>query len=353
MRCGIPGEYEKHNGTMIMYPFRSDIWRDNAVHMQKYIIDLVKKISEYEKVYFICHPHFFNEVKYLASENVDIIKMDYDDIWIRDTSPTFAYSNGQLICLDWKFNAWGGRKEGSYYPWDSDNALSQKVSDYFRLPCIQVPVVLEGGAIISDGNGTIFATRSVLLNRNRNPFKSKEHIEEQILEATCDKQLIWIDQGLSNDETNGHIDNILSCISKTDLCLAWTDDEHNPNFKRLHKAFEILENCKNVYGEKYNLHLLPLPSEMRLSAEEARGITYNSSSLLRDIGFVLPASYLNFYMLNGAVLVPSFHSREDDLVAQMIQDLMPNRKVFQIFSREPLIGGGGLHCILHEVPQIE
>ena len=352
MRRGVPGEYEEHNGTMIMYPFRSDIWRDNAIHMQRYIVDLVEKLSKFEHVYLICSPRLLDKVKHLSSNSVSLLPMEYDDIWIRDTSPTFTYSNGKLICLDWKFNAWGGIKEGSYYPWDHDNALAQGIAEYFHLPCRKVPVVLEGGAIISDGNGTIFATRSVLLSRNRNPFKSKSYIENIILEATGDKQLIWIDQGLANDETNGHVDNVLSCISERDLCLAWTEDKNNPNYKRVHKALEILENCKNIEGKHYNIHLLPLPSMMKLSAAEANGLTHNPATLLRDTEFILPASYLNFYMMNDAVLLPSFNCKEDDIVAQILQGLIPNRKIMQVYSREPLLGGGGLHCILHEVPTL-
>ncbi len=352
MRNGMPGEYELHNGTMIMYPFRSDIWRDNAIHMQRYIINLVEKISEYEHVYLICSPCLFDQVRHLSSASVSILPMDYDDIWVRDTAPTFTYSDGQLICIDWRFNAWGGAKEGSYSPWDSDNDLAKHIAKYLNLPCRKAPIVLEGGAIISDGNGTIFATRSVLLNRNRNPFKSKSYIENIILEETGSKQLIWVDQGLANDETNGHIDNILSCISENDLCLAWTDDKNNPNFRRVRKALEVLKNCRNIHGKHYNIHLLPLPSIMKLSAIEANGLTQNPSALLRDTDFILPASYLNFYMMNGAVLLPSFNCKEDDIVAQTLQALMPNRKIIQIYSREPLLGGGGLHCILHEVPAL-
>lgn len=351
MRSGIPGEYELHNGTMVMYPFRTDIWRDNAIHMQSYIIGLVKKISKYEHVYLICSPHLLNSVSYLASASVSLLPIDYDDIWIRDTAPTFTRYNGRLICLDWTFNAWGGAKEGSYSPWDNDNALAQKVANYFNLPCKKVPIVLEGGAIISDGNGTLFATRSVLLNRNRNPFKSKIEIENLIVEATGDKQIVWIDQGLANDETNGHVDNILSCISKNDLCLAWTEDKRNPNFKRVHKALEVLESCRDIDGKNYNIHLLPLPSTMKISIGEVSGLTYNPSALKRDEEFILPASYLNFYMLNNAVLIPSFQCKEDDVVAQKIHDLMPEREIVQIYSREPLLGGGGLHCVLHEVPK--
>lgn len=352
MRNGVPGEYELHNGTMIMFPFRTDIWRDDAIHMQRYIMGLVEQISEYERVYLICLPRLLDKVRHLASDTVRILPMEYDDIWVRDTAPTFTYSNGRLICLDWKFNAWGGAKEGSYFPWNFDNALAQRIAEHFNLRCKKVPIILEGGAIVSDGNGTIFATKSVLLNRNRNPFKSKSYIENVILESTGDKQFVWIDQGLANDETNGHIDNILSCIGKEDLCLAWTEDKKNPNFKRVHKAFEVLKNCKNADGKHYNIHFLPLPSKMKLSVTEASGLTYNPSALLRDTNFILPASYLNFYIMNNAVLLPSFNCKEDDIVAQILKGLMPNRKIIQIYSREPLLGGGGMHCILHEVPTL-
>lgn len=350
LRTGIPAEYEKHSGTIAMYPIRNDIWRENAKYMQEYILHVIDIISRYEPVYLCCPKEYCNSLKGRVADSVFIIEMEYDDIWARDIAPSFTYKDGEIRCIDWKFNAWGGIKEGAYFPWEKDDSFATAISNHFHLSSIRVPITLEGGAIISDGNGTLFATRSVLLNRNRNPFKKKEFIEKVILDATGDKRIIWLKQGLALDETNGHVDNIISVISEDTICLAWTEDKNNPNYRRVREAYNLIKDEMSLSGKKYNIHLIPLPTPQYMKQFEADGLRVNSHSLSRKAGDALPASYLNFYMFNGAVLIPSFGCKEDEEVLNIMKSIFPNRDVIQVYSREPLLGGGGIHCILHEVP---
>lgn len=349
---GLIGEFEKHFGTVAMFPYRNDIWRDNAVHMQKYILELISIISRYEPVFLFCQEELMDKIESLPN-NVTIIGSKYDDIWARDIGPTFVRNNGKIECIDWKFNAWGGKKEGAYFPWNADDNFASLVADYFGLLCNRVDIVLEGGGIISDGNGTIFTTRSVLLNRNRNPFIKKNVIEEKILRATHSKRIIWIDKGLVYDETNGHIDNILSFVNKYELCLAWTDNRDNPNYDRLNKAFEILSNITSLDGKKYKINLIPLPPMQYMHNEEANGLWIHPDALPRNAGDELPASYLNYYFVNGAVLIPAFGCDIDAIVKSKFKDIFSEREVIQVYSREPLLGGGCIHCLLHEVPLME
>lgn len=348
---GPIGEYRVHDGTIVMYPFRNDIWRDNAIHMQKYVCNLVEIISRYEKAYLFCEEPFVKDMRtlYLNNSNVVIIPAKYDDIWARDVGPSFVRINNCIKCVDWKFNAWGGIKEGSYFPWHNDDSFASFVANYFSLECNRAPIVVEGGGIISDGNGTIFTTRSVLLNRNRNPFKTKENIENILLQTTGASRVIWIDQGLVLDETNGHIDNLLSFVNQKELCLAWTDDLNNPNYKRLNKTFKLLTGLKNLNGEEYTIHRIPLPPIQYMTAAESSGLK-RTDSLERRAGDVLPASYLNFYLLNNAVLIPAFGCMTDEVVLELFKKIFNDREIIQVYSREPLLGGGGIHCILHEVP---
>lgn len=352
MRNGVPGEYERHHGTIAMYPSRTDIWRDNATHMQRYVCELVDLISRYEKVYFFCYAEYWNylQKKYINNPNVVVVESNYDDIWARDIGPTFTYIDGQMRCVDWKFNAWGGLKEGAYYPWDSDDHFACEVSKLFGLNSLRAQIVLEGGAIISDGLGTLFSTRSVVMNRNRNPFKKPDLLEKQILDATGDQRIVWLPCGLANDETNGHIDNIVSFVSKDEICLAWTEDKSNPSYKAVRKALDILSRTCNLNGEEYRIHLIELPDIQLMEKNEESGLLLNVNSLERKAGDILPASYLNFYMLNDAVLIPSFGCRQDDSVKRQFEKIFVDREVIQVYSREPLLGGGGIHCILHEIP---
>lgn len=344
----FPPEYCHHKGTIAMFPFRNDIWRNNAVEIQNYIIKLIKCISNFEHVYLIYHPCCKSIVSTINLPNVSLIEMKYNDIWARDISPTFVYNDGIINCINWSFNAWGGKKEGAYSPWDDDNDFPKQIAKYFDIPLINVNLTLEGGAIIPDGNGTIFTTRSVLLNRNRNPFKSKEYVETLLKKNLGVEKVIWIKQGLATDETNGHVDNILSVIRPGELCVSWTDDKSNPNYKRVHDIYNVISN-------EYNgiIHKIPLPSSQYMTIEESSGIVSNPNSIPRNAGDLLPASYLNFYYVNGGVIMPSFNCKEDSEVLSIFQQLFPDRKVMQIYSREPLLGGGGIHCLLHEIPEME
>ena len=352
MRNGSIGEYNKHSATIAMFPIRTDIWRDGAVHMQHFILDLVRIISKYEKVILV-YPknHTFEVIN--NNPNIQVVFMDYDDIWARDIGPSFVMKNGRLECIDWTFNAWGGKEEGSYYPWDSDDEFASNIASLLHLHCFRSDVVLEGGAIITDGKGTLFTTENVLLNKNRNPNVSKEEIENRILMATGDQRIVWLESGLATDETNGHIDNMVSFINANELCLSWTDDPNNPNYDSVRSAYKILKNTISTYGNPYVIYKIPLPPMQYMTEEEANGLTTNEDALSRLSGDPLPASYLNFYMINGAVLIPSFGCEEDIIVKEKFTALFPNLEIVQIYCREPLLGGGGIHCLLHEIPDVK
>lgn len=350
MQNGVIAEFEKHHGTIAMFPFRNDIWRDNAVHMQKYMIELINIISHYEPVYLFCKREFLPLLDDKIRDNIFVIPCDYNDIWARDIAPTFIRNGRKIQCVDWQFNAWGGKKEGAYYPWDDDDRFAKRVAEYFKLPCNRNELVLEGGGLISNGQGILFSTKSVVLNRNRNPFKKCDFVREQILKATCSNDLIWIDQGLAFDETNGHIDNLMGFVNSKEICLAWTDDKKNPNYKRVRKAYKLLNSINTIEGEKYKIHLIPLPPLQYMKDEETNGLWRHQNALPRNAGDILPASYLNYYLINGAVLIPSFGCEQDLQVKALFEVIFHERDVIQIYSREPLLGGGGIHCLLHEIP---
>ena len=338
-------EFERHHGTIAMYPFRTDIWRSNAKHMQNYVIQLVKLISKYEHVYFVCRDIDVLSLQDLTNDNITLVQIEYDDIWARDIGPTFIEENGEVKCISWKFNSWGGIKEGSYFPWEQDNAFAEKIANYSGLKSKYVNIVLEGGAILTDGIGTLFTTRSVLLNRNRNPFKTLSYIEGILKEILHVNKVVWLDQGLAMDETNGHVDNIMSVVRPHEVCVAWTDNTNDINYKRVRRVYKIL-------SEQYDciIHKIPLPSKQYMTYKESDGLTHNDNSITRNVGDLLPASYLNFYYVNNGIILPTFGCKEDDIVLEVFSKIFCDRKIEQVYSREPLLGGGGIHCILHEIP---
>ncbi len=338
-------EFIQHAGTIMMFPSRGDIWRSDAYFMQKYIIDLAKIISKFEHVYLFCEPKNYHKVLFLESEQITIVQAEYDDIWARDICPTFISRNGTIKCIDWKFNAWGGKKQAAYFPWEKDNVFASFVSSYFGYENIKIPLTCEGGAIITDGAGTLFTTDSVLCNSNRNPFKTKKSIELILKDTLNIKQVIWLKQGLFKDETNGHIDNILTVARSGEVCLSWTDDLNNPNYKRVREMYDTIQS--QYIGKIYKI---PLPEMQYLTYEEARDLKNNDNSLDRTAGMVLPASYVNIHYVNGGVIIPAFNSPMDSIVYDRYKKIFFDREVVQVFSREPLIGGGGIHCLLKDLP---
>lgn len=226
------------------------------------------------------------------------------------------------------------------------------MAKYFGLESSRSSIVVEGGGIITDGVGTLFTTRSVLLNRNRNPFLKQTTVQDQLCAASCASRVIWLKQGLALDETNGHIDNALSFITEKDVCLAWTDDKNNPNYTRLRIIEKTLKSLKNLNGDHYSVHRIPLPPMQYMTEDESNGLR-KANSIDRNAGDLLPASYLNFYMINGDVLIPSFGCETDEVAFSCFRRLFHDREVIQVYSREPLLGGGGIHCLLHEVPTLE
>ena len=147
------------------------------------------------------------------------------------------------------------------------------------------------------------------------------------------------------DETNGHVDNIMSVVRPHEVCVAWTDSTNDINYKRVRRIYKIL-------SEQYDciIHKIPLPSKQYMTYKESDGLTHNDNSITRNVGDLLPASYLNFYYVNNGIILPTFGCKEDDIVLEVFSKIFCDRKIEQVYSREPLLGGGGIHCILHEIP---
>lgn len=346
------GEFEKHFGTIIMFPERKDIWRNNASVAQKLIIQLANIIIKYEKVFFCIKPELLENIKGKLDEKIEIVQIDYDDIWARDISPNFVVRDGEIRAVCWQFNSWGGINEGAYFPWDKDAEFGKKISGFFKMNKYVVDdVVLEGGAVITDGEGTLLTTKSVLLNRNRNPNLSQGEMEKRLHEYFNVEKIIWFDEGLFLDETDGHIDNLCNFVKPGEVCLAWTEDRDDPQYNVVKKAYEILINSKDAKGRKFKINKIIMPEKQFILKEEAEGIEISMNSTQRTEGFQLLPSYINYYFINSALLLPAFGCKEDIIAYNKMKEIFPNREVIQLNSKEILIGGGGFHCILHEIPE--
>jgi agmatine deiminase len=223
----------------------------------------------------------------------------------------------------------------------------------FAIETQSIPLILEGGSIHTDGQGTILTTKECLLHSNRNPEKSQHEIEEMVLKATGCTKMIWLETGLAfDDDTNGHIDNFACFVQPAVVVLAWTDNvTHDAeNYRRCRAALQILESETDASGRPLTVHKLYLPSPMVYSLEEVESLqttTCDDGTVVapRQVGEQMAASYVNFYITNAAVIVPQFGDADADAKAlEVLRTLFPDRHVVGVTSREVLLGGGNLHC---------
>jgi len=227
-----------------------------------------------------------------------------------------------------------------------------------HLTCQKISIILEGGSIHSDGEGTILTTEECLLNPNRNPNLSKSEIEQTVLSSLGASKMIWLEHGLAHDEdTNGHVDNWACFIKPGEVVLAWTDDQENDaiNFERCRKSQNTLKECTDSKGRQFTVRKLYLPRPIFYSKEEAESLKpmlFNGKVIHpRAVGERLAGSYVNFYIANQAVVVPQFGDQVYDAKAvETLASLFPERQVVGVPSREILIGGGNIHCITQQVP---
>ena len=348
----MPGEFEKHSGAWMLWPERPDNWRLGAKPAQKAFVEVAKAISQFEPLTMAVSQAQYNNARNLLPCNIRVVEMSNNDSWIRDCGPTFV-SNGKAIrAVDWDFNAWGGLLGGLYFPWDLDDLVAQKVAEIERADRYKAPFVLEGGSIHVDGEGTLLTTRECLLNENRNLDKSQEELEALLSEYLNVSKFIWLNRGIYNDETNGHVDNICCFIRPGVVALAWTDDKSDPQYEISQENYEILQSATDAKGRKLEIHKIHQPNPILITQEESEGVDAIQGTLPRQEGDRLAASYINFYFCNGGVVVPQFNDPHDKLALEMLQKLMPERKVVGVYAREILLGGGNIHCITQQQPAV-
>lgn len=348
----MPGEFEPHDGCWIIWPERTDNWRLGAKPAQKVFVEVAKAISEFESVTVCVSNEQYDNARNMLPENVRLVEMSNNDSWIRDCGPTFVTNGKEVRGVDWSFNAWGGLVDGLYFPWDKDDHVARKVceieqKDRYRLD----DFVLEGGSIHVDGEGTLIVTEECLLSEGRNPDLSRNEIENVLKEYLNLEKIIWIPLGIYNDETNGHVDNIIHYVAPGKVVLAWTDDKNDPQYEICQKAYEILSNEIDAKGRKIEVIKLMLPSNILIKKEESEGIDAIDGTLPRQEGDRLAASYANFYIANGGVVLPLFNDPNDEKAVDTLKSCFPNRKIVGVYAREILLGGGNIHCITQQQPK--
>lgn len=349
----MPGEFEPHSGCWIAWPERTDNWRLGAKPAQEAFAAVATAIAASELVTMAVSDAQFENCRALLPPEVRVVEVSTDDAWLRDTGPTFVVDgNGGRRGVDWRFNAWGGTEGGLYFPWDRDDRVAAKVLEIEGDDRYRAPIVLEGGAIHVDGEGTVLTTEECLLNPNRNPGLSREQIERVLLDHLGAEKVIWLGGGVFEDETDGHVDNLACFARPGTVLLTWTDDEADPQHQISLDARERLEAATDARGRALEVALLPSPGPLQISAEEAEGVDAAEGTIPRRAGDRLAASYVNFYLGNSRIVYPLLDPRHDTDAAAILRRVFPEREVVGVPAREILLGGGNVHCITQQVPAV-
>ncbi|MCF8090816.1 MAG: agmatine deiminase [Desulfotignum sp.] len=349
MRDGywMPGEFELHKSCWMIWPQRGDTYRLKAEPAQKAFVEIARAILQFEPLNVCVSKEQFDFAKDRLPEQVNLVEMASDDAWVRDTGPSFVVNQDRDVRgISWKFNAWGG----IFSPFDQDAAVAGNILAHEQILQYGAPLVLEGGSIHVDGQGTLITTGECLLNPIRNPDLSRKEIETYLETYLGVEKIIWIKKGVFMDETDGHVDNLCTFARPGEIVLTWTDDKTDPQYDISKNACEILSRTTDAQGRKLNIHKIHQPGPLFISKEESKGFDVVEGAKWRKEGDRLAGSYINFYMPNNGIVMPLFDDPHDRYAIEAMQKIFPERRVIGVQTREILLGGGNIHCLTQQQP---
>lgn len=348
----MPAEFEEQTGVWMIWPERNDNWRNGAKPAQEAFANVAKAISKYEQMTVIASESQYENARERLPGNIRVVEMSNDDAWVRDCGPTFLINdNGCIRAVDWKFNAWGGLHDGLYFPWANDDRIARKICEIENVDSYRTEdFVLEGGSIHVDGEGTVLTTEMCLLSEGRNPHMTREQIEKKLCDYLNCEKVIWIKDGIDPEETNGHIDDVACFVAPGEVACIWTEDKDNPFYDEAQEAYKKLCSETDAKGRKLKVHKLCLTKKPVL-LEGASTIDSVEGTIAREDGEICIASYMNFLIVNNAVIVPQYDDENDSLALEQIKTMFPNREVVGVKTKEVVFGGGNIHCITQQQPK--
>ncbi len=333
----LPAEWELQNVVWFAWPVRDDLWEGSLLSVRERLAALYILVSGFQPVSVLCPGRLQEKLRVLIerfgdSSNITLFDFETDDVWIRDYGPLFlVHSHRQELAVsNWRYNAWGNK-----FPDQSkDDAASKWIAAKLGVKEFSVDLVLEGGGIESNGSGQLLTTEVVILNNNRNGSTTKQMVEEQLSEHLNIREVLWLGGGLIGDDTDGHIDN-LARFFKCDGIVIATTSESDSNFSILRDNYERAKSFKTLEGGAFEIVDLPIPAPIFVDGER------------------MAASYLNYLVVNGAVIMPTYGQAESDARAiRILSECFPGREVVGFDCCEILQEGGAVHCMSQHEPAI-
>lgn len=339
----MPAEWHPHAATQLHWPSNPETWPDERLpKVEKVYLDIIEALHKYEPIHLLVeNEEIHNRVLSLFKKRgINLQRLTFhlqpiNDVWARDCGPIFIHRkhNGseEFAIIDWEYDAWGGK----YPPYEDDNAVPKYVADTYGIKRYVPGMVLEGGSIETSGEGVLLTTESVLLNSNRNPGLSKAEIEQRLKDYLGQEKVIWLKEGLAGDDTDGHIDDLARFLNPSTILTVTIDDPNDVNYRALQENIEILHQATDQHGNPFRIETLPLP-KTRIEGKTVDGSEY------------VPASYANFYIANGVVLVPLYDEQFDGQAVKLFKRYFPDRDVIGIECTDLVWGQGSIHCITQQ-----
>ena len=332
LELAMPAEWAPHELTLMAWPSRPELWGAGLPAAKAEYATVARAIAAFEPVLMVAPAGGANEVRHACGADVRTVELPIDDSWMRDSGPIFVTgANGLRAGVDFRFNGWGEK----FVPYDRDDAMNRALLAHLQIDRLEADLVLEGGSIAVDGEGTLIATEQCLLHPSRNPDLRRADIERRLAEHLGIRKVIWIRHGLLEDhDTDGHIDNVAQFVAPGVVLAQTVDDPVDPNHERLAENVERLLAATDARGrrlEVIKLGLLP-------------------RTTVRGRPGVVP--YVNLYIANGVVVVPTCGDdpdRDEDVLA-LLRYVFAPREVVAAPARMLAEGGGGVHCITQQVP---
>ncbi|GGT19376.1 agmatine/peptidylarginine deiminase [Nonomuraea spiralis] len=328
----MPAEWAEHDGCLMAWPTREELWRGGLEAARAEYAAVARAIAEFEPVTMVAAPGQGGTAERCCGLGVTVVEAPIDDSWLRDSGPIFVLGpDGSRAGVDFRFNAWGGK----HTPWDSDSAISAVLLERLGVQRIGSPMILEGGAVTVDGEGTLITTEQCLLNPNRNPGLSREEIERELMDRLGVTKVIWLPWGGAEDlETDGHVDGVAVFTAPGTVLLSLPADPAHPDHARMRENRAVLERSRDARGR--TLRVIELPQ----------------TAFTEVAGELVEVCYLNFYLANGGVVVPVAGLPGDEEALAVIAGAFPDRKVVGVPAATIAAGGGGVHCITQQIPAV-
>ncbi|MGA2053049.1 MAG: agmatine deiminase family protein [Opitutales bacterium] len=334
----LPPEWAPQAAVWLSWPSNPALWPGRFTRIPPFFARFAAALSEFVTVRINADGKQHDEIRRQLAEAraddraVELFDHPVNDVWCRDHGPLFVKNatTGEVAVTQWRFNAWGAK----YEPWDLDATVPSNIAASLGLRCFAFGTILEGGAIEINDDGQLLTTEAVLLHSNRNPVMTKDDYEGLLAASLGVTEILWLRDGLPNDDTDGHIDNITRFFGENGIVTVTPhDDDQSPAAHILRHNHLTLQEFRNVHGRKFEVVELPLPHP----AVEADG---------RE----LPASYANYLVTNGAVLMPAYNRPTDAMAAEVLHECFRNRKIVPVDCSDVLLEGGALHCLSQQQP---